>query len=106
MGIGGWNRSDRGLHFEIRDFWPDYEPVTDFKCPGIVIANHTSYTDMWMLLMMEEMPSFLSKFSVQNLPIVGMYAKMQQCIFFKRGQKGDIKQMIRERSDASMRGGY
>jgi len=94
---------------KLTDFWADYEPVNDTSRPGIMISNHTSYYDMYVYLLAQENPCFLSKFSVSKIPIVGFYAMMHQVIFFKREetqQREKIMNIIRERINAAERDEY
>lgn len=82
--------------FDILDFWPDYKPIQDTTSASIVVCNHTSYFDMWVLLMIGENPAFLSKSSVERLPVVGFFAKMHQSIFLNRADR-KAKEKILER---------
>lgn len=92
---------------DITDFWADYEPISDVSNPGLIISNHTSYLDMWMFLLIKENPAFLSKFSVQNMPLVNQFAFMHQVIFFKRGDKSvNMMEVIEKRVIEAEQGKY
>lgn len=93
--------------FDIYDFWADYEPIQDTKKTSLIVCNHTSYFDMWVLLMIQENPSFLSKSSVAKIPIVGFFAKMHQTIFLNRAdrkEKSKILEKIEEKANLAAEG--
>lgn len=84
----------------LRDFWAGYHPIQDVTRTPLIISNHVSYFDMWVLLHLQENPGFLAKSGVQKLPVVGMFAKMHHCIFFNRDdpvERDRITQMIKDR---------
>lgn len=86
--------------FRLNDFWANYKPVQDVSNPPLIISNHVSYLDMWMLLHLQENPGFLAKMSIRSLPIVGMMAMFHQCIFINRDdpvERERITQSIVER---------
>lgn len=56
---------------------------------------------MWLFLMIEENPAFLSKSSVAKIPLVGFFAKMHQTFFLNRADsqaKERIMEIIEERA--------
>jgi 1-acyl-sn-glycerol-3-phosphate acyltransferase len=75
------------VEFDIRDFWADYKPVQDCSLGPLIISNHTSYLDMWFLLLIRENASFLSKSSVAKIPVVGFFGKMHQTMFLNRADR-------------------
>ena len=96
---------------DIWDFWGDYEPTEQNKGvrSPIIISNHVSWMDMFILLIIGESPSFLSKMSVKKIPLVGGYAKMHQVIFMDRNNKKDrenILGIIQERAEKAVEGKF
>ena len=79
--------------FKLTDYWTDYKPICTNK-PGIIVSNHVSFFDMYMYLLVPENPSFLSKHSVKNLPVIGFFAKMHQTIFFNRKDKSERDRVL------------
>jgi len=92
--------------FKLHDFWPNYEPIQKTKS-GIIVCNHVSFFDMFMLLLIGENPSFLSKQAVSKIPIVGFFARVQQTIFFSRESQNDrdgIMGILKERVELAEQG--
>lgn len=71
----------------IKDIWCDYKPLQDVSRAPIVISNHVSYLDMWILLHIRELPGFLAKQSITKFPVVSTYSMIQQCIYINRDEK-------------------
>lgn len=69
--------------FKLKDFWADYAPVQKCK-PSLIVCNHVSVFDMYLLLLIKENPSFLSKRGVKNVPVIGFFAKLSQTLFISR----------------------
>lgn len=87
-------------HFNLNDFWAGYKPIQDVSKPPVIVSNHVSYLDMWMLLHLWENPGFLAKQSIQKLPVVGNYSMIHHCIYLNRDEKAErdsITQKIVER---------
>lgn len=82
------------VELDILDFWGDYEPIQKNVRSPIIVSNHVSWMDMFILLIIKENPAFLSKSTVKKLPIVGNYAKMHQVIFMDRNIKKDRDQIL------------
>ena len=96
------------VRLNLNDFWAGYKPVQDVSRTPLIISNHVSYLDMWLLLHIEENPGFLAKSSIRNLPIVGHFAKIHHTIFFNRDdptERERITQMINERCRLVEQGG-
>lgn len=60
-----------------------------------------------MYLLLRENPGFLSKAVVKNVPLIGFYAKMHQCIFFSRKdseERENILEVLEERVKMAEKG--
>jgi len=79
--------------FRLRDYWGDYNPIQRTR-PAIIVSNHVSYFDIFLMLLIPENPSFLSKEGVKNIPIIGFFAKMHQTLFFARENKDERDKII------------
>lgn len=91
----------------LRDFWAGYKPIQDVSRTPLIISNHVSYLDMWVLLHLRENPGFLAKSGIQKMPFVGMFAKMHHCIFINRDdpvERERITQMIKDRIELVEKG--
>lgn len=58
--------------------------IGDPKDCAVIASNHCSWVDIIYFLTSPELPSFVSKASVKNFPLVGTIATAMQCIFIER----------------------
>jgi 1-acyl-sn-glycerol-3-phosphate acyltransferase len=52
-----------------------------------IVCNHTAFIDIFLFFCQERPVSFISNQAVQNYPLVGIIAKVIQCVFVNRINK-------------------
>lgn len=81
---------------KINDFWAGYKPLQDVSRAPIVISNHVSYMDMWVLLHIRELPGFLAKQSITKFPVVSTYSMINQCIYINRDDQEQRENILKK----------
>lgn len=94
-------------HFRhsIYSFEPNYKNSQKGKLPGVVVCNHVSFLDIFILFMKEM--SFLSKEAVGKAPIFGTFAVDRQCTFVNRDESKDkerVLEILKERAERASKG--
>jgi len=81
-------------HFRhsIYSFEPNYKNSQKNRLPGVVVCNHTSFLDIFILFMKKM--SFLSKEAVGKAPIFGTFAIDRQCTFVNRDESKDKERVL------------
>ena len=66
---------------------------------GILISNHVSMFDVVYFLSTNYTPSFMARAGVKNMPMIGAFARVLQCIFVNRvsDQRNQVKEQLTER---------
>ena len=70
----------------------DWEPDYDYKRCGSVVSTHSSFLDI-MCHAMTQLPCFIAKQEVKNIPSVGPIAIASQCMFVDRHSAINKKQI-------------
>ena len=84
----------------IYSFEPNYKNSQKGKFPGVVVCNHVSFLDIFILFMKQM--SFLSKEAVGKAPVFGTFAVDRQCTFVNREESKDkerVLQILKERAE-------
>jgi len=71
------------------------EPATAAEAQ-LLVANHVSSVDPFIFAVLPQMPSFVAKQTLRDMPIVGVFAQVFQCIFVDRMDVGSRKQAQEE----------
>src|SRR5688572_24588781 len=69
--------------FRVRVIVQGTPPV---HAPLLVLANHVSWLDIPVLGSLRPM-SFVAKSEVATWPVVGLFARLQRCVFIERARK-------------------
>lgn len=82
-----------GFGIRIRQFarkvdeakYPKLRRVAETKKnTAVIVSNHVSWSDILYHINSEYKPCFISKAGVANYPVVGLFAKLIQCLFIER----------------------
>ena len=57
--------------------------------PRMIVSNHVSWSDI-LALACRETPCFVAKSEVSNWPLLGAFARVQDTIFVRRGNRADV----------------
>jgi len=84
---------------KINPFWTfrildDIHP--DGRRPYVVVANHSSFTDVFLLATLPWEMKFLSKKSIFRIPLLGWQMTIAGDVPIVRGDKGSVRQAIRQ----------
>jgi 1-acyl-sn-glycerol-3-phosphate acyltransferase len=89
----------------IYDFFPDYKTTQEGVSSGVVISNHSSFLDVFVLF--QKRIAFLSKASIAKAPIFGGLAIDRQSVFVNRDDaknKNAVIDKLKKRADLSSQG--
>jgi 1-acyl-sn-glycerol-3-phosphate acyltransferase len=89
----------------IYDFFPNYQNSKPGIGTGVVICNHSSFLDVFVLF--KRKIAFLSKAGIAKAPIFGQIAVERQCIFVNRDDsknKTAVLDKLKRRADLASEG--
>eukprot|EP01100_Stratorugosa_tubuloviscum_P004025 TRINITY_DN198_c1_g1_i2.p1 TRINITY_DN198_c1_g1~~TRINITY_DN198_c1_g1_i2.p1 ORF type:complete len:363 (+),score=74.34 TRINITY_DN198_c1_g1_i2:1-1089(+) len=64
-----------------------------YSTAPIIVTNHISYLDIF-ILMVEELPSFVAKYSVKNLPIINCFCNFLQVVYKDKTSNTSVTNII------------
>ena len=68
-------------------WWIKKEGTPPDPKAAVVVSNHCTWVDIMVLLVSDELPSFLSSDWVSKMPFVGTIARCMQCVFVDRSNE-------------------
>jgi lyso-ornithine lipid O-acyltransferase len=71
--------------------------------PTLVLANHVSWLDIPVIASLRPL-SFVAKSEVANWPMIGLFAKLQRCIFIDRARKAHTAEVNAQMAERLARG--
>jgi 1-acyl-sn-glycerol-3-phosphate acyltransferase len=95
----------RRFKHSIHSFEANYKNSQEGKLPGVVVSNHVSFLDVFLLF--QEAMAFLSKEAVAKAPFFGTFAVDRQCIFVNRDETKDkerVLEILKERMEKASHG--
>ena len=93
------------VRHSIYSLEPNYKNSQKNSLPGVVVSNHVSFLDIFILFMKQM--SFLSKEGVGRVPIFGTFAVDRQCTFVNRDESKDkekVLEILKQRAERASQG--
>jgi len=81
---------------KISDYFADYLPYendTSIK-PTVIISNHKSFFDFFILLCLDVSPAFIAKINFKNYPLIGTICTYIQSIYIDKRNESGRKQCL------------
>ena len=71
--------------------------------PRMIVSNHLSWSDI-LVFAARETPCFVAKSEVANWPLLGAFARVQDTIFVRRGNRADVPRVNEAMADRMVGG--